>query len=486
MLLSDLIGVLPFIKNSKEFEQIEVTSIETDSRKVREGSLFVCIKGFTTDGHLYVKEAEENGACAVVIEDEADTELPKIRVLETTRALAMLAGRFYHYPSASLPLIGVTGTNGKTTVSYLLEHIFQIHGMKTGMVGTIETKIGSTSIKAENTTPDALVLQKSLKQMAAEGVEQVIMEVSSHALDLGRVYGCDFDTVVFTNLTQDHLDYHGDAANYLRVKSHLFAQLGNVYNENRKFAVINADDKHADVFRKATSQFILTYGIDKSADVYAEDIVLLPGGTSFRLKTPVGTVKITSRLIGKFNIYNMLAAASAALVNNISLGTIQQAFSQMPGVPGRMEMVDAGQDYTVIIDYAHTPDALRNVIAACREFSTGKLLVVAGCGGERDKEKRPLMAKEAVEGADYTIITTDNPRRENPQSIIHDMIAGLKYYHQYEVILDRQEAICHAIRHAKSGDLVIIAGKGHETYQEVNGVKHPFDDRTAAKKAILA
>jgi len=487
MQLSELISVLPFADIPSDFKQIDINKIEVDSRKVKEGSLFICIRGFTTDGHHYVHDAVTNGATAVITEENISLEVPSIKVSDTTRALAMLVNKFYNYPTAKLPLIGVTGTNGKTTVAYLLDAIYQSLGKKTGVIGTIQTKLGDASYPTANTTPDSLSLQRLFKQMEEEEVEQVIMEVSSHALDLGRVYGCDFDTAVFTNLSQDHLDYHHNEYNYLRVKSLLFAQLGNTYNGTSKAAVINADDPTADILKRTTAQTVLMYGIENEADVMAEDIQLFPDRTIFRLKTPRGTVKITSRLVGKFNIYNMLAASAAAIANQIPLETIKEAFRTLPMIPGRFETIDAGQDYTVLVDYAHTPDALRNILKTSREFTTGKIYVVFGCGGDRDSTKRSQMANEAIQNADYAIFTADNPRMEDPQAIIDDMITYIDSdVTNFEVILDRKSAIMTAVGYAMPSDMVIIAGKGHETYQEIKGKKYPFDDRVVARNAILA
>lgn len=487
MKLSELIAVLPFTVNSSAFNAVEVRAVETDSRKVKPGTLFICMRGYQTDGHLFVNEAVSNGAVAIIAEEKISTEVPIIQVTDTIRATAQIANKFYSYPTSKLPLIGITGTNGKTTVSYLLESIYRTYGTKTGVIGTIETKIGETTYQTNNTTPDALSLQKLFHQMNQEEVKQAIMEVSSHAIDLGRVYGSDFDTVIFTNLSQDHLDYHKTEENYFRVKSYLFAQLGNTYKGTDKFAVVNADDSHLDELKKATAQSIITYGIKNKADVSAEDMQLFPGRIIFRLKTPLGTVKITSRLTGEFNIYNMLAASAAAIANHVPLQTIKEAFELIEGVPGRFETVDAGQDYAVIVDYAHTPHALRNTLQTGKSLTTGKLYTVIGCGGERDQTKRPLMAMEAIQLADHTIFTTDNPRKEDPRNIILDMTINLDASrYNFEIEVDREKAIKKAIDYAQAGDIIIIAGKGHETYQEINGRSYPFDDRVVARNAIIA
>lgn len=485
MKLTELMSVLPFASSEDRLFDIEIQSIETDSRNVRRGSLFVCLQGFQTDGHLYVAEAIDNGAVAVIAEKTVESSVPVIYVNDSVRALALVVNEFYNHPSAELRLIGVTGTNGKTTVTYILDAIFQNSGKKTGVIGTIQNKYGDVFRKTNHTTPDSLELQKLLKEMKEHAVEQVIMEVSSHALELGRVHGCDFDTVVFTNLSQDHLDFHTDEADYFRAKSLLFSQLGSSYHDKRKFAVINGDDPYAALLKRMTAQPVLTFGMETNADVLADEIELIHDKSIFRLKTPVGTVKITSRLTGKFNIYNMLAATTAALAHDIPLAIIKNTLQMIPPIPGRFETIDGGQPFGIIVDYAHTPDAVRNVLETCRGITDGKLYCVLGCGGDRDQGKRPLMAREAVLFADHAIFTSDNPRTEDPQAIIDDMLQGLPHHtDNYDVILDRQAAIERAVAYAEEGDIVLIAGKGHETNQEINGEKQPFDDRIAAQHAI--
>ncbi|GGN49258.1 UDP-N-acetylmuramoyl-L-alanyl-D-glutamate--2,6-diaminopimelate ligase [Oceanobacillus indicireducens] len=486
MKLSELIQTLPFISLTEEAGEIEITAIYTDSRQVTPGSLFICIEGFQTDGHLYVQDAIEKGARVIIAEKEVESKVPVIYVNDSVRALAIIASAFYDSPTTALPLIGITGTNGKTTVSYLLDAIYNHFGKKTGVIGTIHNKVGERLKETNNTTPDALILQQLFHDMRNSGVEQVIMEVSSHGLDLGRVYGCDFDTVIFTNLSQDHLDYHKNEFNYFFAKSQLFSRLGNTYDGRRKYSIINADDKYVGMLKKTSAFPTITYGIDSEADVMADDIELSQDCTIFQLKTPVGTVKITSRLTGKFNIYNMLAAASAALINDIPLHIIKDTLQVVPPIPGRFETVDFGQPFGVIVDYAHTPHAVKNILETCKELKTGKLYCVLGCGGDRDPAKRPLMAREAVWHADYAIFTSDNPRTEDPRAIIDDMVQALDGYEQtYEIIIDRKAAIEKAMSIAEAGDLVVIAGKGHETYQEIAGEKYPFDDRIVAKNAFL-
>jgi UDP-N-acetylmuramoyl-L-alanyl-D-glutamate--2,6-diaminopimelate ligase len=485
MKLKELLSVLPFYQCSADIEDIKIAGINMDSRAVEAGDLFICINGFTVDGHDFVPQAEKQRAGAILAEKELDVSVPVIIVPDTSRAMAMIASHFYGYPTEQFPLIGVTGTNGKTTVTYLLEAIFNQHQKKTGVIGTIHMKIGGMAYPVNNTTPDSLFLQKTFKDMADAGVQTGIMEVSSHALDLGRVYGCDFDIAIFTNLTQDHLDYHKDMDDYLRAKSLLFAQLGNVYDrKKRKFAVINADDPHSDILKKSTAQHLLTYGCHDNAMVRAEAVQLHVTHTDFTLVSPEeGTISIRSRLIGMFNVYNMLAAASAAIASDVPLETIKQALETMTGVDGRFEQVTCGQSFAAIVDYAHTPDSLENVLQTIKEFARKNVYVVVGCGGDRDKTKRPLMAETALQYADKAFFTSDNPRTEDPMAILDDMVRDLKGTH-YEVIENRKDAIGRAVQLAEKDDIILIAGKGHETYQQIGHTKYDFDDSKVAEEAI--
>ncbi len=486
MRLVELLEEIPFYNASTSLEGIQIDSIEMDSRVNSPNSLFVCISGYTQDGHDFVDQAISNGAIAIIAEKPVKTNVPVIMVRDTARAMSMLAVRFYHNPTRKLPLIGVTGTNGKTTVTYLLETIFNHNKQKTGVIGTIQMKIGDETYPVNNTTPDSLSLQRFFSKMLHKEVDQAIMEVSSHALDMGRVHGCEFDVAIFTNLSQDHLDYHKDIDDYLRAKSLLFAQLGNTYAKHQpKFAVLNEDDPSSSVLKRSTAQNILTYSCKKEADVTAKDIRLDAGGTSFTLRTPVGAIEINSKLIGMFNVYNMLAASTAAIAKNIPLAVIKDALESITGVNGRFEPVDEKQNYAVIVDYAHTPDSLENVMQTIKEFAEGKVYVVVGCGGDRDRTKRPLMAGIALHYADRAIFTSDNPRTEDPAQILKDMTTDLsRNKADYDVISDRKEAIEHAIKLAQKNDIILIAGKGHETYQQIGLVKYDFDDREVARHAI--
>lgn len=486
MKLTEILSCLPFYDGPTSVQDIDIQSIEVDHRDVSEGDMFICIKGHTVDGHDFAEGAIERGACAIISEKELDVSVPLFIVPDTSRALALVASTFYRHPTNDLSLIGVTGTNGKTTVTYLLEKIFKEYEQTTGLIGTIQMKIGDQSYPIQNTTPNALVLQRSFKQMKDENIDQAIMEVSSHALDEGRVFGCDFDVAIFTNLSQDHLDYHKDMDDYLRAKSLLFSQLGNRYGGERKFAILNADEAASDLLKRSTAQHVLTYGCEHPSDVAAKNIQLDMTHTRFTLLTPAGNVEITSQLIGMFNVYNMLAASAAAIALDVPLSIIKKALENISGVSGRFESVNAGQSFAVVVDYAHTPDSLENVLQTIKEFAERNIYVVVGCGGDRDRTKRPLMAQIAVKYASHAIFTSDNPRTEDPDAIIDDMVAGLSDQQEnFEVITDRKRAITHAVNRANQDDIILVAGKGHETYQQIGEVTYDFDDREVAREAIL-
>jgi UDP-N-acetylmuramoyl-L-alanyl-D-glutamate--2,6-diaminopimelate ligase len=483
MKLHELIGYLhPFV--DYKGENPEITSVENDNRKVTTGSLFICIKGYTVDGHDFAGSAVKNGASAVLAERELPLNVPVIVVKDTARAMAVLADAFYGQPSHHLHMIGITGTNGKTTTSHIIEKIFSDAGQKTGLIGTMYTKIGEQIYEVKNTTPESLTLQKTLKKMVDQQVDSAVMEVSSHALVYGRVHGTDFNVAVFTNLTQDHLDYHKTMEEYRKAKALLFSQLGNAFNHKQpKFAVLNADDHASEEFSLLTSAHILTYGIDNHADLKATNITMTASGTSFELVSPVGIHKVNIQLIGKFSIYNVLASIGAAIVSGIPIDDVIASVESVKGVSGRFEVVDAGQDFSVIVDYAHTPDSLENVLKTVQQFAEKRVFVVVGCGGDRDRSKRPLMAKIACDYATNAIFTSDNPRSEDPVEIIKDMEEGVKG-DVYEVIIDRKDAIRHAVSAAESGDVILIAGKGHETYQQIGDRTYDFDDRIIAREAL--
>jgi UDP-N-acetylmuramoyl-L-alanyl-D-glutamate--2,6-diaminopimelate ligase len=474
-------------------EDTEIRGVETDSRRVKPGDLFICLPGFKTDGHDYAAEAVKRGAAALVVEKNIPVDAVKLFVKDAHYAVSVIAARFYENPTDDLKLIGITGTNGKTTVTYLLEKIWRNYGYKTGVIGTVGMKIGDevTPVKNGNTTPESLELQRAFRHMKNLGTDYAIIEVSSHALHLGRVNGCDFHTAIFTNLTQDHLDYHVTMENYRNAKGLLFSQLGNRYHNHpafNKYAVLNIDDPASDYFRKITAAQVITYGIDRDADIRAGEIKITGQGTRFQVKTFRGNAEFHLKLIGKFNVYNVLAAIAAALIEGVPLNDIRDSLESMSVVSGRFEAIDEGQDFTVIVDYAHTPDSVENALKTVREFVRGKLYAVVGCGGDRDRAKRPIMGRIAAEQSDVVIVTSDNPRSEDPQAIIDDIVKGIVDAgygaERFTSIVDRAEAIQFAITHAQTGDVVVIAGKGHETYQDIKGRKLEFDDRVFARKAI--
>lgn len=478
--------LLNFLGSFMDFkgENPEITSIENDNRNVKQGSLFICIKGYTVDGHDFAKSAVEKGAVAVLAERELNLNVPVIVVKDTIRSMAILADAFYEQPSHKLHIIGITGTNGKTTTSHLVEKIFADAGQKTGLIGTMYTKIADTKYDVKNTTPESLTLQKTFKQMVDEKVETTVMEVSSHALVHGRVHGTDYDVAVFTNLSQDHLDYHKTMEEYKKAKGLLFSQLGNSFNHQKpKYAVLNADDSTSKEYERSTAAIPFTYGIDNPADLQAKNIHMSASGTSFDLISPLGVHKVDIQLIGKFSIYNVLASIGAAFVSGLSLESIVASIESVKGVSGRFEPVDGGQKFSVIVDYAHTPDSLENVLMTVRQFAEKRIFVVVGCGGDRDRTKRPLMAKIACDYATNPIFTSDNPRSEDPERILEDMEEGVKGK-SYVKISDREEAIKFAVEQAKAGDVILIAGKGHETYQQIGNKIFDFDDREIALKAI--
>ncbi|AOZ91679.1 UDP-N-acetylmuramoyl-L-alanyl-D-glutamate--2,6-diaminopimelate ligase [Paenibacillus crassostreae] len=470
---------------------ITVSGIQTDSRKVSSGDLFICLPGHTVDGHLYAEQAKENGAVALVVDHQLDIELPQLIVKDCRFAMAVIADSFFGSPSKQMKVIGITGTNGKTTTSYLIEKIMNDHGVKTGLIGTIQMSYGGRTFPMSGTTPEALELQRSFHDMAVSGTRCCVMEVSSHALEQGRVKGTDFHTTVFTNLTQDHLDYHHSMEDYRSAKGLLFARMGNAFQgspDKRKFAVLNADDPASSYFKKLTSSEVITYGMEDGADVRATQISISSQGTEFHVDSFRGSTDIKLKMVGKFNVYNALAAITATLLEGIELEEIKRSLETLAGVDGRVESVDAGQPFAVIVDYAHTPDGLENVLKTVKEFAQGRVLTVFGCGGDRDKTKRPLMGKISAKYSDMIFVTSDNPRTEDPEAILKDIELGLiedqVSSDSYQLIVDRRAAIQKAIDMASPEDVVLIAGKGHETYQKIGQMTLDFDDRVVAKEAI--
>lgn len=463
--------------------EIDIKSITQDTRQVTEGSLFVAIKGATFDGHQLVEEAMAQGAAAVVVERRpSDTTLPYILVPDTKKALAEIANAFYHNPSSQLQVVGVTGTNGKTTITHLVEQIANHLDRKTGIIGTMYNKIDQKRLPTINTTPDSITIQKLFHDMIQAGVEVAALEVSSHGLAQGRTWGIDFDIAVFTNFTQDHLDFHGSMAEYYLAKSLLFSQLGNTYTGKHKLAVINRDDVYGRKIGELTSMNVVTYGCQGEGDIQARDIGIQGTGTHFTLDYHGQCYDIQTKLIGEFNVYNLLAAIGVAVGLGYELERVVASIPSLEPVAGRFQLVPNQKQVTAIVDYAHTPDGLENVLETAQKIATKDIFCVVGCGGDRDTTKRSLMGNIALKYATTVIFTSDNPRSENPLSIVADMVADTTLSaDDYLVEVDRKAAIELALNMAQEGDLVLVAGKGHETYQIIGETTTHFDDSEIIK-----
>ena len=466
---------------------IEITGIAFNSKEVQKGYLFVAIKGFETDGHEYIKEAIEAGASAIVIEEGCD--LKKINIPEdvtiimakdTREALAIISCNYYDNPSKKLKLIGVTGTKGKTTTTYMVKTMLEKAGKKVGLIGTIETEIAGKKLKDnDRTTPESLELQQLFNQMVEEGVEYVVMEVSSQSLKLHRVDACDFDIVLFTNFSEDHISEkeHPNMQDYFESKLKLFKMC--------KTGIVNTDDLHGakipNIFKEND---ITTYGIDNFANVTAKDITVTNLYVDFKVKITDRNERIKVGIPGRFSVYNSLAAICVAKKLGISPEVIKEALLEVR-VPGRSELVDNKMELPIMIDYAHSPESLQNILQAVKSYTRGKVISVFGCGGDRDSGKRPIMGEISGRIADFTIITSDNPRTEDPQKIVDQIEEGIKKTKgNYKVVVDRVEAIKEAMKMATKRDLIVLAGKGHEPYQEINGVKHPFDERIIVRQLV--
>lgn len=460
---------------------VEVRGIASDSRTVKEGDVFVAVKGERADGHGFIGEALRRGASALLVERRPDgAAAPWARVRSTREALGLVASRFYGEPSSRLTVVGVTGTNGKTTTTYLLESIFRAAGKEVGVVGTVNYRFPGCVREAPNTTPSSLELHRLLGEMLQRGVSHVAMEVSSHALVQGRLKGCQFDAGVFLNLSPEHLDYHGTMDRYLEAKALLFRE---VLRDSPKdpWAIYNADDPRVRTVGDGVRGLRkVTFGL--RGQVRPVEASRGPEGLRAVLDTPWGRLEVRSPLLGEHNLYNVMAAVATALALGVEEEAVVKGVWALKGVPGRLERV--GERPMVIVDYAHTPDALRRALEAVRPLARGRVIVVFGCGGDRDRSKRPLMGRVASEGASLVILTSDNPRGEDPLAIIREIEAGIAPGTDYLVIPDRREAIREAIGLARPEDLVLIAGKGHETYQIVGGERLPFDDREEARKAL--
>ena len=465
-------------------QDVEIGGLCYDSRRVRPGDCFVALRGTGLDGHRFIEEALRRGASAVVIDDNnafSDSlalhhGVTKIVVADTRRALALLAGNFFGHPSGRLTVVGVTGTNGKTTTAYLIRSILEASGTKAGLIGTVEYLFGNTSTPASHTTPESLELQEILAQMVSAGCGAVAMEVSSHALHQSRVHGIDFSAAVFTNLTQDHLDYHGSMDEYFRAKRLLFAELG-----ADAPAVINADDSWGQVLASERSGALITYGFRPGSTVMVLDSAVTLDGTIITVSVDGASVEVRSGLVGTFNVYNTVAAFSTCYGLGIPLEAIVSGIGQVSAVRGRFERIRSPKGWTAIVDYAHTPDALENCLRTIRallpEKHPGRVITVFGAGGDRDRTKRPAMGAVAASLSDVIILTSDNPRSEDPLSIIKEIAAGIPPNVSYEMEPDRRRAIAQALERATPGDVILVAGKGHEDYQIIKGTRLHFSDR---------
>jgi UDP-N-acetylmuramoyl-L-alanyl-D-glutamate--2,6-diaminopimelate ligase len=469
-----------------------VTGVRYDSRSVQPGDLFVCIKGYAADGHDFIDDAVKRGAQTLVLERDIEVSAPVVKVVlrNTRQALGKLACNFFDDPSSRLFLVGITGTNGKTTTTFLARAVLSQVVQKVGLIGTIANMIGDESFVADRTTPEAVDVIEFLNQMLLQGAGAAVMEVSSHAVSLDRLSGLKFDCGVFTNLTREHLDFHGTLENYLDAKGRFFSRL-DAKSNRLPLAAINIDDTSGAKIAQYVPASIplVTYGMTEEADVQGSNVALSAKGTSFLISYQGHSYPVNLKLCGAFNVYNSLAAFCVGLAYDMEPSEIILGLESVASVPGRFEAVDVGQDFLVIVDYAHTPDGLLNVLQLACALVKSRLILVFGCGGDRDRTKRPVMGEIALQYSDYTILTSDNPRTEEPIEIINEIENGLlhaggTYGVDYEVDSDRRDAIHRAIKMAGTGDVVLICGKGHETYQIIGTTKHDFDDRKIAREVL--
>lgn len=478
MILSQLIRQMPYLKVYGD-KNIEIGDVTCDSNEISNTSLFCAIKGLKTDGHNFIDDAIKKGACAVCISKEYAGEkidsVTYIEVTDTRKSYALLCNAFYNNPSEKMKVIGVTGTNGKTTTTFMIEYLLNALETPTGLMGTLYTKIGDKTVTSSVTTPDAKNLTKNLADMLNSGIKSVVFEVSSHALSLDRVYACSFDRAVFTNLTQDHLDFHKNFKNYFNAKMKLFDSISNGTKDAT--AIINADDESSQKIISGLRRNYLTYAINNTADFKVYELEVRPNGISYNFKYKDRSYKALLSISGYFNIYNSLASIATVHSLGFPLEDILKHIKDFKGVKGRFELVNCGQDFSVIVDYAHTPDGLINVLDTARKMTQGRLISVFGCGGDRDRIKRPLMGGIAGERSDISFITSDNPRTEEPLKIIEEIEEGIKNLgKKYTKEADRKTAIFSALKEARQGDTVVIAGKGHENYQILKDKTIHFDD----------
>lgn len=491
MKLQDLFSIIS-AKSKRGLSDKKVSGLFNDARQVIPDSIFVAIKGHVVDGHNFIQNAIQQGAAGIVAENEQ--QIPEsfqgaVLIVENSRsALDALASHYYHYPAKELFCIGITGTNGKTSVSYMVEAILNAGGLSTGVIGTVNHHLGDTVWPSNMTTPDPIFLQKRLREFCDHGAKAVVLEVSSHALDQQRVESMPFDSVVFTNLTRDHLDYHGTMEKYFEAKQRLSKEMLDQSSKNNLHAIINGDDSYGEklqVSSKATKWLYGRVDVDLSYHIDNMDFAL----TLFTLKTPKGSHQIELPMSGEHNVQNAVAAIGVGLSAGLSLETCAAALKKFTGVPGRLQSVPNSKSVAVFVDYAHTPDALENVLVALQKVrqnikSQAKIWTIFGCGGDRDKGKRPMMAALAEKYSDFTIVTSDNPRTEQPQIIIDDILKGFENPNKVLSFVDRKQAIAHVISKADQGDVVLIAGKGHEDYQIIGTTKHHFSDFEEAEEAL--
>ncbi|MBS1258172.1 MAG: UDP-N-acetylmuramoyl-L-alanyl-D-glutamate--2,6-diaminopimelate ligase [Candidatus Scalindua arabica] len=466
---------------TNNFSDVEITGITNDSRKVRPGYIFVAIKGYKTDGHNFIKKSLESGAQAIVSEERfsLNQKIPQIIVRNTRKALSSLSCCFYNNPSQEIDVVGVTGTNGKTTTTFLTKSIIEKAGYKTGLIGTINYQIGRKIVPAQETTPESVELQRLIAEMVEAKIKFAVMEVSSHSAIQHRIEDINFKTAVFTNITTEHMDYHKTISNYMDAKVELFKNL-----TRDSYAILNADDKSSEYFADRTSAKILWYGIENNADIKAE--ICRESTTNIMVKLNYSGREIDMKIpfMGLHNVYNSLASVASAISLGFELDVIKDGIETAPVVPGRLEAVPCKRSFKIVVDYAHTPHALETVLYSLKNLVKGRILLVFGCGGDRDKEKRPMMGKVADENSDIFWLTNDNPRSEDPQSIIEDIKAGIKPGRIFYIQTNRYTAIEEALAEAKSDDLVLIAGKGHEKHQIIKDIIIPFDDREVVKKIL--
>ncbi len=463
----------------------QITGVAYDSRLVQPGDVFVAVAGFQADGHDFARDAVDGGAAALVVERKIEgvsPEVPQFVAPSGREALSRLGDAFYGHPSGELALIGVTGTNGKTTTAFLIDAILRSAGRRTGLMGTIHYRVGDEVFEEPRTTSEGPDLQRYLRRMADAGASHAVMEVSSHGLALDRLCGCEFQAAVFSNLTQDHLDFHGDMESYFQAKRKLFREFSPAY------AIVNADDAYGRRIAAEARGQVWTYALDARADLGVENLSNSSAGMEFRMFTPAGGVRVETALIGRHNLSNILAASAACLSQGLTPEEVAAGVGSLKNIPGRFEKVDLGQPFLVVVDYAHTEDALARVLEFARPVTERRILTLMGCGGDRDRKKRPLMAAAALRASDYVVMTSDNPRTEDPASILREVESGAALVPasdgRWRSILDRREAIRAIVAEAREGDAVIIAGKGHETYQILGAERTAFDDREEARAAL--